>query len=280
MSRLERRRWINRLVLGASMLAASVGIVMLAWILFDVLRHGLGAIDLRFFTELPPPPGEEGGGMANAIVGTLKMTAAAALIATPVGLVIGIYLSEFGRSSRFGELVRRLLDVMVAAPSIVIGVVVYLVLVRPVGHFSGWAGAVALAIIMLPVVARTSEDMLRLVPNEQREAALALGAPYWRMTLSVLLRAARAGIATGALLAVARIAGETAPLVFTALNSPYWNESLAEPTANMTVTLFNYAMSPYERWHELAWGAALVITLGVLLVTIATRIILHRGGRS
>ena len=275
---LERetiRIMTNRLVLFVSGLTALFGIVMLSWILADVLLKGAAAINWDFFAELPAPPGMEGGGLANCIVGTILMTVAAALIAIPIGLLTGIYLAEFGRDGIFAGLVRWLADILVSAPSIVVGVFVYLVMVKSVGHFSGWAGAVSLAILMLPVVIRTSEEMLSLVGREMREAALALGSSYPRMIFSVILLAARNGLVTGVMLSVARVAGETAPLLFTALNSPYWMEGMNEPMANLTVTLFNYAMSPYDDWHTLAWGAALLITMSVLLVTVLTRIILQ-----
>jgi phosphate transport system permease protein len=272
MSRTTRRRLINGIALSLSGLAAVAGLFMLTWILGDVARKGVSAINWQFFVELPTPPGMEGGGLANAIVGTLLMTVVAALLAVPFGVLAGTYLAEFGRNP-LGKAVRFLSDILVSAPSIVVGVFVYLVLVRPTHHFSGWAGACSLAIIMLPVVSRTTEEMLRLVPPEMREAALALGAPYWRMMTGVIYRAAGAGIFTGIMLAVARVAGETAPLLFTALNSPY---GMNEPMANLTVILFNYAMSPYDDWHGLAWGAAFLITMAVLAVNIGTRLMLHR----
>jgi phosphate transport system permease protein len=261
-----------------STLAAAIGIVMLIWILGDITWRGISAINWDFFTELPAPPGESEGGLANAIVGTLLMTVAAALMALPIGMMAGIYLSEFGKTNLFARLVRSLSDILVSAPSIVIGVFVYLVMVKTMGHFSGWAGAVSLAMLMLPVVIRTTEEMLGLVPNEMREAALALGSPYWKMMVQIVLRAAKNGLITGIMLSVARVAGETAPLLFTAMNSPYWMESMNEPMANLTVTLFNYAMSPYEDWQQLAWGAAFLITISVLTVTITTRLLL--AGRS
>lgn len=278
---LHRRRLANAVVLGLSGLAALAGLFMLAWILGDVILRGAPAINWQFFVKLPEPPGMAGGGLANAIVGTLLMTAAAALIAVPFGVLCGTYLAEFGRTSLLGRAVRFLADILVSAPSIVVGVFVYLVMVKPMGHFSGWAGACSLAIIMLPVVSRTTEEMLRLVPAEMREAALALGAPYWKMMTGIIYRAAATGISTGVMLAVARVAGETAPLLFTALNSPYWLESMNEPVANLTVALFNYAMSPYDDWHALAWGAALLITAAVLAVNVFTRLLLQakRGKR-
>ncbi|MDH5525716.1 MAG: phosphate ABC transporter permease PstA [Nitrospirota bacterium] len=275
----RRRVLINKLVMGVSTGAALAGLTMLVWILGDVALKGLSAINWDFFTKLPAPPGEEGGGLANAIVGTLILTVAAALIAVPFGVLAGTYLAEFGKTEKLGAAVRYVSDILVSAPSIVIGVFAYLVIVIPMGNFSGWAGAVALAIIMIPVVTRTTEEMLRLVPIEMREATLALGAPYWKMMLGVIYRAAATGMTTGILLAVARVSGETAPLLFTSLNSPYWLESLNEPIANLTVTLFNYAMSPYEDWQTMAWGAAFLITSSVLALTVFSRIILMKRMR-
>jgi phosphate transport system permease protein len=279
MNNLHRRKLINTMVLLLSTMAAVLGLCMLTWILGDVGIRGMAAINWDFFTQLPAPPGTPGGGLANAIVGTLLMTLAAALIAVPFGVMAGTYLSEFGRDNPLGILTRFISDILVSAPSIVVGVFVYLVLVRTLGHFSGWAGAVALAIIMLPVVSRTTEEMLNLVPSEMREAALALGAPYWKMMLHVIYRAAITGMITGVMLAIARVAGETAPLLFTGLNSPYWMHSMNEPMANLTVTLFDYAMSPYDDWHTLAWGAAFLITVSVLGVTIFTRLVLRKRSK-
>jgi len=275
----NRRILTNRIILGLSGLAAILGLIMLTWILGDVALRGIQAINWDFFTELPTPPGMEGGGLANNIVGTLLMTVAATCMSVPFGIMAGTWLSEFGRDSRLGKTIRYFSDILVSAPSIVIGVFVYLVMVRPMGHFSGWAGAVALAIIMLPVVSRTTEEMLKLVPHELREAALALGAPYWKIMPQVIYRAAAAGMATGIMLAVARVAGETAPLLFTAMNSPYWMESMNEPMANLTVTLFNYAMSPYDDWQTKAWGAAFLITMAVLAITITTRLVLRKRSK-
>jgi len=274
-----RRKFINSLVLSASCLAAFCGLFILVWILADVVIKGIGAINWSFFSQLPAPPGMPGGGLANAIIGTLVMTLTATLIAVPFGMLAGAYLAEFG-DNFLGKAARFLSDILVSAPSIVVGVFVYLVMVKTLGHFSGWAGAVSLAIIMLPVVSRTTEEMLKLVAPEMRESALALGAPYWRMMAGVIFRAAGPGIATGVMLAVARVAGETAPLLFTALNSPYWMHSMNEPMANLTVVLFNYAMSPYDDWHVQAWGAALLITMAVLAVNILTRVVLGRRGRA
>lgn len=277
MNRQKRRVMVNALVMAVSSLAALVGLIGLAWILVDVAMKGASAIDWKFFTELPSPPGEPRGGLANAIVGTLIMTGAAAAMAVPSGVAAGTWLSEFGKGKAHASAVRMISDILVSAPSIVVGVFVYLILVKPMQTFSAVAGSIALAIIMLPVVVRTTEEMLSIVPNEMREAALALGSPYWKMMFSVLFRAARAGMATGILLAIARVAGETAPLLFTALNSPYWSSTIKAPMANLTVTLFNYAMSPYSDWHALAWGAAFLITASVLVLTIVTRLAVSVG---
>jgi len=273
---IRRRKLINASVLTISCLAAFGGLFVLIWILADVVLKGAGAINWSFFTQLPTPPGMSGGGLANAIAGTFLMTVTAAIIAVPFGIMAGTYLAEFG-DNILGRVARFLSDILVSAPSIVVGVFVYLIMVKTLGHFSGWAGAVSLAIIMLPVVSRTTEEMLKLVGPEMRESALALGAPYWRMMAGVIFRAAGPGIGTGVMLAVARVAGETAPLLFTALNSPYWMHSMNEPIANLTVVMFNYAMSPYDDWHTQAWGAALLITSAVLIVNIFTRLIL--GGK-
>ncbi len=280
MTRLTRRKLTNSIVLTLSSLAAVAGLFMLTWILGDVAWKGFAAINWDFFSKLPTPPGVKGGGLVNAIVGTLLMTGVATCIAVPFGMMSGTYLAEFGKNNKFGNVLRFLADILVSAPSIVIGVFVYLILVKPMHQFSGWAGAISLAIIMLPVVSRTTEEMLLLVPAEIREAALALGSPYWKMTINVIYRSASSGILTGVMLAVARVAGETAPLLFTALNSPYWMHGMNEPMANLTVVLFNYAMSPYDDWHRMAWGAAFLITMTVLAVNIFTRMVLRTKGRT
>ena len=255
--------------------SALLGILILFWILYVVLARGLGAINLAFFTQLPTPPGIMGGGLANAIVGTLVLTAVATLIAVPAGLMAGIYLAEFSDDSKVGDYSRFSANVLMGMPSIIVGIFAYTLVVVPQGNFSGYAGALALAILMLPVITRTTEDMLRLVPNTLRESALALGAPRWKVTLVIVFRAAKGGLITGILLAVARVSGETAPLLFTALNSPYWVSSLNEPTPNLTVTIFNYAMSPYPDWQQKAWGASLLITFGVLILTVSARFLLR-----
>jgi len=265
------RRLINAAVSVLATLSAVLGMAILAWIIGVVVVRGLGAFNLAFFTQLPTPPGMEGGGLANAIIGTVVMTLLATLVAVPLGLLSGVYLAEFGRGSRLADNTRFSANVLIGMPSIIIGIFAYAMVVVPLGRFSGYAGALALAIIMLPIVARTTEDMLGLVPDALREAGLALGAPRWRITLAIVFRAAKAGLITGVCLAVARVSGETAPLLFTALNSPYWPGWLSEPTPNLTVTIFNYAMSPYPDWQRLAWGASLLITLGVLTLTTLAR---------
>jgi len=256
-----------------SSISAIVGIFFLAWILLEVSKRGIAALNMDFFTKLPAPPGMEGGGVANAILGTIIMTLLATLMGVPVGVMSGVYLAEFGKTSMLGKGVRFTLNVIMGVPSIIVGLFVYTLLVLPLGHFSGYAGAVSLAILMLPVVARTTEDMLNMVPNELRESALAVGAPQWKVTLGIVFRAAKTGMITGILLAIARVSGETAPLLFTALNSPYWPQSINEPTANLTVTIFNYAMSPFADWQQIAWGASLLIMMVILSLTIITRIL-------
>jgi phosphate transport system permease protein len=268
------RRLANGVVSVLATASAVLGLAVLAWIVWVVLSRGLGAFNWAFFTQLPTPPGEEGGGLLNAMVGTVVMTLLATLVAVPLGLLAGVYLAEFGQGSRLADNTRFSANVLMGMPSIIIGVFAYALVVVPLGRFSGYAGIVSLAILMLPIAARTTEDMLRLVPNTLREAALALGAPRWRITLDIVFRAAKAGLITGTLLAVARVSGETAPLLFTALNSPYMMGSLGQPTPNLTVTIFNYAMSPYPDWQQKAWGASLLITFGVLALTLLTRYIL------
>ncbi|MFI5400165.1 MAG: phosphate ABC transporter permease PstA [SAR324 cluster bacterium] len=257
-----------------SVAAALLGLVFCAWILVTVLLRGARSLTPAFFTQLPPPPGVEGGGLGNAMLGTLYMTALATLIGVPTGIFTGLYLTEYGRHTWLGAAVRFVVNMMMGVPSIIMGLFVYTLMVVPLGHFSGYAGGVALALLITPIVARTTEDMLKLVPNALREAALGLGAPRWRMIVWVLFPSAKAGLITGVMLALARVSGETAPLLFTALNSPYWADTLSMPTANLTVTLFAFAMSPYSRWQTMAWGAALVITLAVLSITVAARTIL------
>lgn len=272
---ISARRRTDLMVKMLSGFSASIGVAALGWILYVVALRGIGALNVAFFTQLPTPPGIPGGGLANAIYGTLVITLLASIMGITVGLFAGVYLAEFGRDAAVASWVRMGANVLMGTPSIIIGVFVYTLMVVPVGHFSGYSGAVALAVIMFPVVARTTEDMLNLVPNELRESALAIGAPRWKMTIDVVFRAARSGLLTGVLLAVARVSGETAPLLFTALNSPYWPKSLNGPTANLTVTIFNYAMSPYADWQRMAWGASFLIMAGVLILTLGVRLSLR-----
>jgi len=267
------RKILNQTVNLTALLSACIGLFFLAWIIVEVMKRGITAFNIDFFTKLPTPPGVEGGGVANAFIGTLVITVISTLIGVPVGILSGVYLSEFGGKSLLGKSVRFTLNVIMGIPSIIVGMFVYTLIVIPIGHFSGFAGSVALAIIIVPVVARTTEDMLNLVPPSLRESALALGAPHWKTTISILFRAAKSGMITGILLATARISGETAPLLFTALNSPYWPSSINQPTANLTVTIFNYAMSPFAEWQQAAWGASLLIMATVLATTLTARYI-------
>jgi phosphate transport system permease protein len=269
--RRARRKLVNRIALGASVAATAFGLFWLAWILAEVVRLGAGALTPDLFTTMTPPPGSEGG-LANAIAGSAIMVAAASAVGTPIGLLAGIYLAEYGQRGWVGAATRVVNDVLLSAPSIVIGLFVYAMVVARMKAFSGAAGVVALALIVVPVVVRTTENMLILVPDSLREAAFALGASKWKVILRVTTRAARAGIVTGALLAVARIAGETAPLLFTALSNPFWSVDLMKPMANLPVTIFKYAMSPFEDWQQLAWAGVLLITAGVLLLNVLARV--------
>ena len=278
MNLYARRKFINAFNLTASVLTTLFGLFFLAWILWVLFARGFAGLDLSLFTRDMPGPGSEGGGLRNAIVGSLLITLAGILLGAPVGILSGIYLSEYGRGTWLAATVRFVSDILLSAPSIVIGVFVYAIMVAPLGGFSGWAGAVALAIIALPVILRTTEDMMLLVPDTMREAAAALGAPRWKVIMSVVLRAARSGVLTGVLLAVARIAGETAPLLFTALNNQFFSLDMFKPMANLPVTIFNFAMGPYDNWHTLAWAGSLLITLVVLGLNIITRAFL-RGKR-
>ena len=266
----RRRLRINRFNLAMSLFAMAFGMGFLVWILAVLAIDGFAALSWTLFTRPTPPPGSSGG-LANAIAGSVAIVGAATLVATPAGILAGIYLAEFGRGTPLASLVRFVNDILLSAPSILIGLFVYTVYVMQVGHFSGWAGSAALGLIALPVVVRTTENMLALVPASLREAAVALGAPMWKVVLLVTLRAARGGVATGVLLALARIAGETAPLLFTALNNQFWSTSMNQPTANLPVVIFQYAMSPFDDWKSLAWAGALLITLAVLGINIAVR---------
>ena len=270
-----RRRIANAAAMALATAATAFGLVWLVWILWVTLRNGFEALGPRLFLDSTPPPGAEGG-LANAFYGSLLIVSLALGLGAPVGVAAGAFLAEIGRNGRLAGLIRFVNDILLSAPSIVIGLFVYEIVVRPMGRFSALAGAVALALILLPVVVRTTDEMLRLVPVSVRESALSLGLPQWKVTLQVLLRAARAGIATGVLLAVARISGETAPLLFTALNNQYWSTDLLAPMANVPVVIFQYAMSPYEAWHRLAWAGALMVTLFVLVVSVLARSLLRR----
>ncbi len=268
----RRRILVNRLGLILSMSAMALGLFVLLWILSVLFINGFAALDWNMFTQSTPAPGSEGGGLANAIVGSLLMVGIATLVSTPIGVLAGVYLAEYGDQSKTAEITRFVTDIMLSAPSIVLGLFVYAVLVAQVKHFSGWAGMIALSLIAIPVVLRTTENMLRLVPGSLREAAFALGAPRWKVATMVTLRAARSGVVTGLLLALARISGETAPLLFTALNNQFFSLDMNSPMANLPVVIFQFAMSPYDNWVRLAWGGALLITLSVLVLNIVARV--------
>ena len=271
----RRRRMVNAAMLFISGLTMAFGLFWLAWILIVLLQKGFGALELSLFTQMTPPPGSQGG-LLNAIVGSLMMAVMATLIGTPIGILAGTYLAEFGRRGWLAPATRFINDILLSAPSIVIGLFVYSVYVAQVKHFAGWGGAFALALIVIPGVVRTTDDMLKLVPDSLREAAAALGAPAWKMIVFVSYRAARAGIITGILLAVARISGETAPLLFTALNNQFWSLNMNSAMANLPVVIFQFAMSPYPDWHRLAWGGAILITLSVLFLNILARSLFRR----
>ncbi len=266
-----RRLWQHRVGIALSVFAMATGIFFLLWILAVLVINGIGAIDWAIFTHTTPAPGSEGGGLLNPIVGSLLMVGVATLISTPIGIFAGVYLAEYGEESRFAQITRFVTDVMLSAPSIVIGLFIYALYVANVRHFSGWAGSMAIALIAIPVVVRTTDNMLGLVPNSLREAAFALGAPRWKVATMVRLRAVKAGVVTGVLLAVARISGETAPLLFTALNNQFYSNDMNAPMANLPVVIFQFAMSPYDNWRELAWGGALLITFSVLGLNILSR---------
>jgi phosphate transport system permease protein len=270
---LYRRRLTTNFVgITLSTLSMVAGLIGLLWILWTLFYNGLSALGPDFFLNSTPAPGTPGGGLANAIVGSLMMVGFATLVSTPLGILAGIYLAEFGKQSRFASATRFVVDVMLSAPSIVIGLFVYAIAVATVKHFSGWAGTLALSLIAVPVVVRTTENMLNLVPGSLREAAFALGAPRWKVSLAVTLRAVRGGVITGVLLALARMIGETAPLLFTALNNQFFSLDMGQPMANLPVVIYNFAMSPYEDWQRLAWGGAALIALIVLAINITARV--------
>ncbi len=280
MNTLSKRKIQNKVALSLSTLAAAIGLFWLCFILWDVFRHGLSFITLDLFTKDPVPPGFGGGGLRNAFVGQMLITLVAMVIGIPIGVLGGTFLSEYGRHSRLGRFISTLSDIMVSVPSIVIGTFVYAIMVKPIGHFNGWAGGVALAIIMIPVVIRTTEDMMALVPWSLREAAFALGAPYYKVITQVVYRGAATGIFTGILLSIARVAGETAPLLFTSFNNSFFTTNLNDSMPSLTVTIFQYAMGPYDDWHGMAWAAALVITVAILIVTIVGRLLIKWRYRS
>ena len=276
MSLYSRRIWINRTGIALSMLAMAFGLAALLWILWTLFYNGFSALSWDFFTQDTPAPGSEGGGLRNAIVGSLMIIGVTTLVSTPIGIFAGIYLAEFGTTSKFAATTRFVTDIMLSAPSIVVGLFVYALAVATLGGFSGWAGSLALSLIAIPVVVRTTENMLRLVPTSLREAAFAVGAPRWQVSLKITLRAVKAGVVTGILLAIARVTGETAPLLFTALNNQFYSTDMSQPMGNLPVVIFQFAMSPYDNWVSLAWGGALLIALLVLGINIIARVMFRK----
>jgi phosphate transport system permease protein len=271
-----RRRLTNTIALTICVLAAAFGLFWLVAILWTLFYNGFSAINLAIFTQMTPPPGNSGG-LLNAIFGSIVLTIGATMIATPVGMLAGTYLAEYGKKSAFAQVVRFINDILLSAPSIVVGLFIYEVVVVPMGHFSAWAGVIVLAVIGIPVIVRTTEDMLNLVPNGLREAASALGTPMWKVVTMIAYRAARNGIITGILLAIARVSGETAPLLFTALNNQFWSTNMNAPMASLPVTIFQFALSPYDDWQQLAWGGALLITITILILNIVARTLAALG---
>ncbi len=276
MNLYQRRLWTNRIGIGLSMAAMAVGLAALLWILWVLFAKGFAALGVSFFTQDTPAPGSDGGGLRNAIVGSGLIILVTTLVSTPIGILAGIYLAEYGQTSRFAMATRFVTDIMLSAPSIVIGLFVYALMVTTMKSFSGWAGSVALALIAIPVVIRTTENMLKLVPTSLREAAFALGAPRWAVSLKVMLRAVKAGIVTGVLLAIARVTGETAPLIFTSLNNQFFSTDMSRPMGNLPVVIFQFGLSPYDNWVNLAWGGSLLIALLVLGINILTRIVFRQ----
>lgn len=279
MAVFAHRKRANKIGLTLSMIAMAIGMVSLIWILSILFIKGFSAINLNMFIASTPAPGTDGGGLANAIVGSLLLVGSCTFISTPVGVLAGLYLSEYGDRSRVASLTRFVTDIMLSAPSIVIGLFVYALYVAKVQHFSGWAGTIALALIAIPVVVRTTENMLRLVPGSLREAAYALGTPKWKVAFMVTLRAAQSGIMTGILLALARVSGETAPLLFTALSNQFFSTDMNKPMANLPVVIFQFAMSPYDNWVSLAWGGSLLITFAVLGLNILARVVFREKAK-
>jgi len=274
-----RYRWrifVNRFNLAMALATMAIGMLFLLWILATLVTNGFAALSPALFTQMTPPPGSAGG-LLNAIYGSALIVLTATVVSTPIGILAGIYLAEYGRGNAFAEATRFVNDILLSAPSIVLGLFVYTVYVLHAGHFSGWAGSMALALIAIPVVVRTTENMLRLVPSSLREAAVALGAPMWKVIMMVTLKAVRGGVITGVLLAVARMAGETAPLLFTALNNQFWSTDMNAPMANLPVVIFQFAMSPFDDWKSLAWAAALLITLTVLALNVLARTVFRQA---
>jgi phosphate transport system permease protein len=267
----RKRLLVHRIGITLSVIAMSIGLIFLIWILSTLLIKGLGALSIDMFTQDTPAPGSEGGGLRNAIVGSLMIVGLSTLISTPIGILAGIYLAEYGEENKFAQLTRFVTDIMLSAPSIVLGIFVWTMYVDVAKHYSGYAGSVALALIAVPVVVRTTDNMLRLVPNSLLEAAFALGAPRWKVAMLVRLRAVKAGVVTGVLLALARISGETAPLLFTALNNQFYSNDMNAPLANLPAVIYSFAMSPYDNWRDLAWGGALLVTFSVLALNILSR---------
>lgn len=268
-----KRKRMNAVALMLSLGAMAFGVFWLIWILFETIYLGIGGLTWATFTQMTPPPQAEGGGLANALFGSLVMVGLATLVGTPIGILAGVYLAEYGQKNWLGAAVRFINDILLSAPSIVVGLFVYAAVVARLKSFSGLAGSLALALLVIPVVIRTTENMLSLVPNALREAAYALGTPKWKVILSITLRAASAGVITGILLALARVSGETAPLLFTALSNQFWTSDLSSPMASLPVTIFKFAMSPYENWQKLAWAGVFLITVGVLLLNILARVL-------
>ncbi|HEY4083800.1 MAG TPA: phosphate ABC transporter permease PstA [Burkholderiaceae bacterium] len=269
----HKRKRVNAVALTLSLGAMAFGVFWLLWILFETVHLGLDGLGLNTFTEMTPAPMAEDGGLANAIYGSLMMVGLATLIGTPIGVLAGVYLAEYGQKGWLGSTVRFVNDILLSAPSIVIGLFIYALVVARMHTFSGWAGTLSLALIVIPVVLRTTENMLSLIPNALREAAYALGTPKWKVIMSVTLKSARAGVLTGILLALARVSGETAPLLFTALSNQFWSANMGGPMASLPVVIFKFAMSPYENWQKLAWAGVFLITMGVLALNIAARVL-------
>jgi len=272
----SRRRGTNALALTLSLAAMAFGLIWLVWILYTTLKLGIGGLSVDLFTQSTPPPNTDGGGLANAIVGSLLLVVLATFVGTPLGILAGVYLAEYGQKRWLASVTRFINDILLSAPSIVVGLFVYAIVVAKMGRFSGWAGVIALALLQIPIVIRTTENMLKLVPNALREAAFALGTPKWKMVMSITLKASVGGIVTGVLLAIARIAGETAPLLFTALSNQFFSWDMSQPVANLPVTIYKFAMSPFPQWQSLAWAGVFLITLGVLGLNILARAIFSK----